>query len=155
MSSFQIHPIDPAIVEDAARRLAVGDPSVAERVVDSPTGYPCRLSLQEAPVGARVLLFRHRPFRGRSPYAEEGPVFARRGVEPAKLEQGEVPAYVLPRPLVVVRRYDEDEAISGAEVVSGADCAAALSRAFDLDDTAFVHVRSAGYGCFLFRAERA
>jgi hypothetical protein len=155
MSKFRIRPIDRAIVEDAARRLACGDPSVAERVSDAPTGYPCRLSLAEAPVGARVLLFRHRPFQENGPYAEEGPIFARPEAAPADLPENEVPAYVRARRFVVVRRYDAREAITGAELAAGADCAAEISRAFDLADTAFVHVRSATYGCFLFRADRA
>jgi hypothetical protein len=102
-----------------------------------------------------LLLFRHRPFSGNGPYAEEGPIFAQPDGDPVEALRNEVPAFIRSRPFVVVRRYDAAEAIAGSELVSGADCAAAISRAFDIDDTAFVHVRSATYGCFLFRAERA
>jgi hypothetical protein len=155
MSNFLIEPIDAAIVRDAERRRAGGDPTVAERIADAPTGFPCRLTLAEVPAGTRLLLFRHRPFHGNGPYAEEGPIFAQPDADPAEALRNEVPAFVRSRPFVVVRRYDAAEAIADSELVSGADCAAAISRALDIEDTAFVHVRSATYGCFLFRADRS
>jgi hypothetical protein len=70
------------------------------------------------------------------------------------LAPNDVPELVTRRPAIVVRRYDAQEAIVGAEVVAGNDCAAALKRAFAHADTDFVHVRNAAYGCFLFRADR-
>jgi hypothetical protein len=152
--AFQVHAIPAAFVLAAERRLAEGDPSVAVRIVDAPNGYPCRLSLADAPPGARVLLFRHRPFSGDHPYAEEGPIFARPGAARAILAANEVPAFVARRPAIAVRRYDAQEAILGAEVVAGADCGGALRRAFAFDDTAFVHIRNAAWGCFLCRADR-
>jgi hypothetical protein len=155
MSNFMIEPLDVAIVTDAERRRAFGDPTVVERIADAPTGFPCRLSLTEVPPGTRLLLFRHRPFSGNGPYAEEGPIFAQPDAVRAEIPKNEVPPFIRSRPFVVVRRYDATEAIVGSELAPGADCAAAISRAFDIGDTAFVHVRSATYGCFLFRAGRA
>jgi len=154
MARFQVSPISPAAVADARRRFSNGDPTVEERIVDAPTGYPCRITLEEARRGERVLLFRHRPFASDGPYAEEGPVFARLESPPAQLGQCELPPFLANRKLVSVKRYDARHAIAGAEVVNPEECGLAISRALDDQEVAYVHVRNAGYGCFLFRADR-
>jgi Protein of unknown function (DUF1203) len=155
MTHFQVRALDSSHVRDAERRLAAGDPAVREHIVGEGGGAPCRLTLEDAPTGARVLLFRHRPFSGDHPYAEEGPIFARTGALQATLGRDEVPAMVARRPFITVRRYDAAEAIVGAEVVAGTDCKAAIERALAHDDTAFAHVRNSAWGCFLFRVDRA
>lgn len=155
MMHFQAKPIAAALVADAARRLAAGDPSVEERFADDPSAAPCRLTLADPPRGARMLLFRHRPFGIDNPYAEEGPVFAWADGAEAQLAIDEVPNFVPRRPLILVRRYNAKSEIAGAELVPGVQCGAEIKRALALADTDFVHVRSAAYGCFLFRADRA
>ncbi|MEJ0022348.1 MAG: DUF1203 domain-containing protein [Alphaproteobacteria bacterium] len=154
MAQFQVRAIGEDVVRDALARHAAGDPHVEEQLIETPTGHPCRITLAEIPAGERALLFRHSPFDAPSPYAEAGPIFARIARPPARLGANEVPAFVAERPLVVVRAYDNVNAIASGEVVAGEACAAAIARALDDDATAYVHVRSAAYGCFLFRADR-
>ncbi|MBI1186175.1 MAG: DUF1203 domain-containing protein [Alphaproteobacteria bacterium] len=155
MARFQVAPISPAVVAAAARRLAAGDPAVSLRTVDAPSGYPCRLTLQEAKPGERVLLFRHRPFDAVTPYTEEGPIFARLDAAPAHLPPGALPDFMAQRKLLTVRRYDRAGAIAGAEVVPPEACAETIAHALEHANVDYVHVRNAGYGCFLFRADRA
>jgi len=42
-----------------------------------------------------------------------------------------------------------------ADVVEGAEAAGLIDRLLDLPETAYLHVRTARNGCFLFRVERA
>lgn len=102
-----------------------------------------------------MLLFRYRPFGAVTPYTEEGPIFARLHAAPAQLPPGALPPFMAGRKLVSVRRYDHAGAIAGAEIVAPEDCAAAIASALDDAAVECVHVRNAGYGCFLFRADRA
>jgi hypothetical protein len=154
MARFQVVPISRAIVADAAARLAAGESGVALLTVDAPSGYPCRLTLEEARPGERILLCRHRPFEAITPYTEEGPIFARPDAAPARLPPGALPPFMAMRKLLSVRRYDRAGAIAGADVVRPDDCAEAIAQALEDDAVAYVHVRNAGYGCFLFRADR-
>ena len=154
MQTFQVSALDPAHVEAAARRFADGDPFVREVVVDAAIGYPCRVTLAWASPGDRIMLFRHRPFGAVSPYAEEGPVFARLGAQPAALKAGEIPAYLGVIPHIAVRGYDLTVSIAHAEIVAGSACADAVARAFDNDAVRFVHVRAGAHGCFQFRIDR-
>ena len=47
--------------------------------VDKPVGFPCRISLEDAPVGEDVLLLPFVHQDSRSPYRASGPIFVRRG----------------------------------------------------------------------------
>jgi hypothetical protein len=154
MGDFQVRALDPAHVEGAARRLAAGDPFVREVEVTGATGFPCRVTLAWASPGERVLLFRHRPFEIASPYAEEGPVFARPDAPQAILAPGALPPYVAGMAHVGVRGYDEEATLIHAELVAGPSCAAAIARAFASGDVAFAHVRAGAHGCFQFRVDR-
>ena len=46
---------------------------------DQPVGFPCRVSLEDAPVGEEVLLLPFTHQDSRSPYRASGPIFVRRG----------------------------------------------------------------------------
>jgi hypothetical protein len=155
MSDFIVQPLDPVFAEAAARRRAQGDPFVRLVEVDAPTGYPCRVTLEYAQPGETVLLFKHNPFAAASPYAEEGPIFARRGARPAALARNMLPDYVRAMPHIAVRGYDDTTAIAYAEVAPGAACEAAIRRAFANGDIVYAHVRAGAYGCFQFRVDRA
>jgi hypothetical protein len=152
---FVVQSLNSEIAADAARRLAAGDPFVEEVEVDAPVGYPCRVTLEWAKPGERVLLFKHRPFSAPSPYAEEGPVFARMDAPAKVLPIDTLPDYVAIMPLVIVRAYDQRNAIACAEAVPGAACAEAIGKAFAREDVAYVHIRAGAYGCFQFRVDRA
>ena len=82
-------------------------------------------------------------------------MFARRDGEPASLAPDQLPDYVADIAHVAVRGYDATTSIAHAEIVAGADCAAAIGRAFGKDEIEYVHVRAGAYGCFQFRVDRA
>ena len=155
MSQFIVRSLDTAHVEAAERRLQDGDPFVRLVDVNAPIGFPCRVTLAWAQPGEQVLLFRHRPFGPVSPYAEEGPIFARRSASQAQLSEGELPAYIAQVPHIAVRGYDETTSIATAEIAPGAECAAAIGRAFANNAVQYAHVRAGAYGCFQFRVDRA
>ena len=113
------------------------------------------MTLVWAAPGERVLLFRHRPFEIASPYAEEGPVFARPNADAALLARGALPAYVHEMAHVAVRGYDDNVSLVHAEIVVGPNCADAIVRAFACESVAFAHVRAGAHGCFQFRVDRS
>ncbi len=96
----------------------------------------------------------YRPFDSAQPYAETGPVF---------LHERECTPYAtpdlyppeMPRTLVVIRAYDEHDAIADATLVGKREIEGALEEMLSKPGVAYVHVRNAGYGCFICRVDRA
>ncbi|WKE65372.1 DUF1203 domain-containing protein [Gallaecimonas kandeliae] len=123
-------------------------------VADSPSGYPCRISLEDAQPGDEVLLLPYRHQGADSPYRASGPIFVRRGARQAELKAGEVPPYIGKR-LISVRGYDHGHHIIRAEVCPGAELAPLLEDFFSGPALAYVQLHNAKWGCYLCQAERA
>lgn len=54
-------------------------------------GFPCRVSLEEARVGEKLLLLQHMHPPAHSPCRAAGPIYVRRGAVAARLAPGQVP----------------------------------------------------------------
>lgn len=153
--NYQLRGLEPAQFEGL---FDLDDAALAERGmrrmrVDRPVGFPCRVSLEDAPVGEEVLLlpFAHQP--GRSPYRASGPIFVRRGRAAAARIIGALPSYLTLRPLSV-RAYDAADEMVDAEVVDGAEAEPLLRRFLGRADVAYLHVHYARRGCYACRVER-
>jgi hypothetical protein len=120
---------------------------------DEPVGFPCRISLEDAPVGERVLLLPFVHQDSRSPYRASGPIFVRPGVGEARQVVGELPPY-LTRRLLSVRAYDAMDDIVDAEVVDGLAAAPLIERYFARSEVAYLHLHFARRGCYACRADR-
>ncbi len=113
--TYMLRGLEPALFEPL---FQLDDEALAARGmrwmrVDEPTGHPCRISLEDAPVGERVLLLPFVHQDSRSPYRASGPIFVRRGIPAARCIVGELPLYLTRRPLSV-RAYDvADRALPG------------------------------------------
>ena len=122
-------------------------------IADEKPGFPCRVSLEEAEPGERMLLtnFEHQP--AHSPYRATGPIFVRENAG-AAYDGTDVPPVLRPR-LLSLRAYDRDGMIVEADAVLGDDVEAALARLFARDDTVYIHIHYAKRGCYACRVDRA
>ncbi|MDH5834534.1 DUF1203 domain-containing protein [Luteimonas kalidii] len=153
---FRLSGIDPA---PFAALFALDDDALAQRGVqrcraDRDSGFPCRISLEDARVGEELLLlpYEHQP--AHTPYRASGPVFIRRGVQRSELPQEVVPPYVARR-LMSLRAYSDRHWMVDAEVCEGGDVARELARMFGDATVAYVHLHNARRGCFSCVAHRA
>ncbi len=121
-------------------------------IADAKPGFPCRVSLEDAEPGERVLLtgFEHQP--AHSPYRATGPIFVRESATVAY--DGTAVPPVLRGRLLSLRAYDADGLMVDADVVPGDDVEAGLARMFARDDSAYVHIHNAKRGCYACRVER-
>ncbi|MGH7543490.1 MAG: DUF1203 domain-containing protein [Gemmatimonadota bacterium] len=135
---------DAELEEIGARRMVVHEKS----------GFPCRVSLEDAAVGETVILtpFVHHDVA--SPYRASGPIFVRSGARTAAPSAGEVPEMFRHRKLSV-RAYDAAGMMVSAEVVNGGDLEAPVRRLFADDVVSYLHIHNAGPGCYNCRVERA
>jgi len=122
-------------------------------IADAKPGFPCRVSLEEAEPGERVLLldYEHQP--AHSPYRASGPIFVRETAGQA-YDSADVPPVLRTR-LLSLRAYDADGMMVEADVVPGEEVEAALAKLFAPRETAYVHVHNAKPGCYACRVERA
>jgi hypothetical protein len=120
---------------------------------DAPVGYPCRISLEDAPVGEPVLLLPFVHQDSKSPYRASGPIFVRRGRRSAAEIVGKLPPYLTRRPLSV-RAYDASDEMIDADIVNGSAAEPLIERYLALDATAYLHIHFARRGCFACRVDR-
>ena len=149
--NYRIVPL-PTEVADAARtRLAAGAPHHARVTADSANGYPCRHCLKWARPGEQMILFPYASIE-EGPYHETGPIFVH--AEPCP-RYGAVATYPAEfRNGRVIRAYDARNFIIDARVVNGEGPEAAIENLLQNPRAAFLHVRSAGYGCYTMGVER-
>ena len=75
-------------------------------VVDSKPGFPCRITLEDAEPGERVLLINYEHQPAHSPYRAIGPIFVRESAVPA-YDADTVPPSLRSR-VLSLRAYDTD-----------------------------------------------
>ena len=123
-------------------------------IADEKPGFPCRVSLEDAEPGERLILlpFEHQP--AHSPYRAAGPIFVRESARETFDRSGELPPVLVGR-MLSVRAYDPDGLMVHADIVDGADVEALLARQFARADTDYIHIHFARRGCYACRVERA
>jgi hypothetical protein len=122
-------------------------------VADAKPGFPCRVSLEDAEPGERLVLVNHEHQPAHSPYRASGPIFVR---ETARVpyDGTDVPPVLRAR-LLSLRAYDTAGLMVDADVVEGAEVETLLARLFARDDTEVVHIHYARRGCFACSVARA
>jgi len=146
-------------METFAPWFALSDPELIARggrrcVADSKPGFPCRVSLEDAEIGERVILvpYTHQSVAG--PYQASGPIFVREGAQQAKPDVDQVPELLRGR-LLSVRAYDGDGIMVDAEVVEGRDLEPEIRRLLADGRVAYLHLHNARPGCYNCRVDRA
>lgn len=151
---FQIHPL-PA--ETFSYLAGLSDTELAERNIQvrvSDGGYPCRVSLADAPEGARVYLlnFEHQP--NQSPYRSRHAIFVKEGAEERHPEPGTVPVSISSR-LLSVRAFNQRHEIIDAEVIDGKEIADRIPAYLANPEVDYIHLHYAGRGCYAAKVTRA
>ena len=154
--NYQLRGLEPALFE---KLFDLDDAALKERGMrrmrsDKPVGFPCRISLEDAPVGEDVLLLPFTHQDSRSPYRASGPIFVRRGRAQAARIVNSLPTYLTLRPLSI-RAYDAADEMVDAEVVDGPNAAPLIERYLARADVAYLHIHFARRGCFACRVDRA
>ena len=153
--NYQLRGLEPALFENL---FDLDDDALAARGMrrmraDQPVGFPCRISLEDAPVGEEVLLLPFMHQDSQSPYRASGPIFVRRGRREAARIVNALPSYLTLRPLSV-RAYGAADEMVDAEVVDGAAAAPLIERYLAREDVAYLHVHFARRGCYACRIDR-
>lgn len=128
--------------------------SIVRQVVESSPGTPCRVSLQDAEPGERVLLLNYEHLPVTSPYRASHAIFVRENAVEAKPQVNEIPE-VLGRRLLSLRAYDSKGMMLAADVVQGREMQAVIEVMFADPQVEYIHAHNAKPGCFAARIDRA
>jgi len=150
--------ITPLAAETFRPLMALDDDALAARgirrtIADEKPGFPCRVSLEDAEPGERVLLLPFTHHDVDSPYRGSGPIYVREAAVTAAPGVNEVPAMLLGR-LLSVRAYDQRAMMVEADVVEGRSLDTLIERMFANPQIAYLHVHNAKPGCFNCRVDR-
>ena len=154
--TFRIRGLEP---EPFAGLMRLDDEALAARgvqrvVADEPHSAPCRVSLEDAEPGERLLLLSYEHQPADSPFRASGPIFVREAaLEPFdRIDQ--VPE-AIQRRTISARAYDDQAMMVEGELVDGREVAPLLERWLSRPDVDVVHLHYARRGCFAAVAERA
>lgn len=152
VSGISIAPFKPLFALDEAELLRRG---IRQYIADAKPGFPCRVSLEDAEPGERLLLvnYEHQP-EPASPYRASGPIFVREAADETFNRRNEIPAQLRSRTLSV-RAYDRDALMVDADVTEGGDLETLIRRFFERSDTAYIHAHFARRGCYACRIDRS
>jgi hypothetical protein len=119
---------------------------------DSPTGFPCRVSLEDAAPGEELVLLNHVSNDVPTPFRTSYAIFVRKGAEAASYTD-EAPDY-LNRRTLSLRGFDEAGMLKDGLLAMPGETDAQVRAMFARPDIATIHAHNAAYGCFLARIER-
>ncbi|MGP9802708.1 DUF1203 domain-containing protein [Rheinheimera sp. NSM] len=155
--SYQIQPLP-------ARRFAplfnltqaeLQQQGIVRRLVDKATGFPCRLSLNDAPPGDVVLLLNYSHLPKSGPYQSSYAIYiSQSGVTAATWpEPGTVPAMIA-RKMLSLRAFDAQQMMLDARLCQGTAADAQIRELLALPGCDTVHIHAAAWGCYLAMARR-
>lgn len=156
MIPIRVQPLPQPFAEEVRRTRADehGNSALVPQIVQPGDKSPCRVCLEDARPGERLLLFSYAAITRPRPYRFVGPIFIHAdGCAPYANGQ-ELPPMLLSR-LLSVRAFSAADALVEAEVMKGGELEMFVQRLFENPEVSSVHVHTARPGCFLCRIERA
>ncbi|HYI48780.1 MAG TPA: DUF1203 domain-containing protein [Allosphingosinicella sp.] len=133
------------------------DGELAERgairvVADSPSGFPCRVSLADAAPGEELVLLNHVSHDVAGPFRTAYGIYVRKGAETAAFT--DEPPEMLDKRTLGLRGFDGEGMLRGALLALPGEADARIRELFERPEVATIHAHNAAYGCFLARIER-
>ena len=123
------------------------------RMTVTDSGFPCRVSLDDAEPGETLILVNYEHQPAPTPFRASHAIFVREGVEPVAARNRMPPA--LRRRLLALRGFDQDGMMRAADIVEGARAEALIEMLFEDPQIAYLHAHYAKWGCYAARIDRA
>jgi hypothetical protein len=126
----------------------------AERVTaDADSGFPCRVTLEDAQAGEQLMLVHHVHHDVAGPYRSAFAIFVREGAEAAAVYRDRCPPCFEGRTLSL-RGFDSQGALGEARLAAPGAVDATIRALLANRAIAYINVHNAAAGCFAARIER-
>ena len=149
VSSLPLEPFQPLFALDDA---ALAERGAMRVIADAPFAFPCRVSLEDAKPGERLILLNYEHQPADSPFRASHAIYVREGATPTATTDDLPP--VLRRRLLSLRAFDEQGMLRDADVTQGADAEPVIVRMLADPDVAYLHAHYAKPGCYAARIDR-
>jgi len=154
--SFVIRGLDPAEFRPlfSLSDEALATRGVIARIADRKPGFPCRISLEDAEPGERVLLLHHESHKVATPYRSSYAIYVRDRSVAAEYRDA-LPPVMEKRP-IALRVFDSEGILIGADMGrDGAETRAKIEAILAQPKAAYIHAHNAMHGCFAAEIRRA
>jgi Protein of unknown function (DUF1203). len=121
---------------------------------DSRPGFPCRIRLDHARPGERLLLLNHEHLPAPSPYRSAHAIYVGEESTAAFDKINTVPEPVRQR-IVSVRAFDARHMMVDAGITNGESVEELIGQYLQRPTTTYLHIHYAMRGCYAARVERA
>ena len=153
--TYRIAGLEPS---NFAHLVGLGDAELAElgavrMTADVKPSFPCRITLDDAEIGATLLLVNHCSHDGDNPYRATHAIFVSESATEAAIYKDEIPP-ALDRRILSLRAFDGAGMMADAALAQPGEADAVIRRL--LDDRAVDHIdaHNAIRGCFASRVDR-
>lgn len=134
---------------------ALAAQGVIRHTSDASVGFPCRITLEDAPVGETVLLLNYEHQSADTPYRARHAIFVRESAMETQAVVDQVPASLAVRPFISLRAFDAQGMMLDAGISPGAELVAPIERLLAVPGVAYLHAHYAGRGCYAAHIARA
>jgi len=131
---------------------ALAAQNISREIVQQCPNVPCRISLEDAPVGESVLLLNYQHLPQPTPYQASHAIYIRETVEDVTLAVNSVPQAIRDR-LLSLRVFNDQHYMIDAEVVDGAELETQIDNLSKLPGASYLHIHYAKPGCFAARLD--
>ncbi len=137
--------------------FAMTDAELAERgavrvMADGP-GFPCRISLEDAPAGEMLILLNHTSHDVATPYRSSYAIYVREHAPEHEAFVDRTPPVFHGRPLGL-RAFDESGMLRDAALALPGQADEKIRALFGNPEIAYIHAHNAAHGCFSAKVER-
>jgi len=158
-AAFMSFTITGLPVEEFQNLFALSDDKLKAQGVDRKTantkpGYPCRITLEDAEPGERVLLLNYESHKADTPYRSSYAIYVREGAMEQAAYHDELPQVFKGRP-IALRIFDEGGNLIGADLNLTGELQSKIEKAFENPEAAYIHAHNAMHGCFAAEIRRA
>jgi hypothetical protein len=152
---YRIEGLDPARF---AHLIGISDAELAAHGVvritaDAPTGFPCRVRLDDVDPGETLLLLNHVSHDGPNPYRASHAIFIGEQSSDAACFRDEVPPS-FDRRILSLRAFDQDGMMTDAALAQPGEADAVIRRLIADRQVDHIDAHNATRGCFAARIER-
>lgn len=120
---------------------------------DASSGYPCRISLQDAAPGEELVLLNHVSHDVEGPFRTTYAIYVRKDADKAASFTDTAPAY-LDRRTLSLRGFGADGMLKDGLLALPGEADANIRALFERPEIDTIHAHAATFGCFLARIER-
>jgi hypothetical protein len=153
--TFRLRGLDAAPFQPlfALDEGSLKDRQAVRQTADAQPGFPCRISLTDAPVGAEVILVNYEHQSADTPYRSRHAIYVRQGEETYDAVDA-VPEQLRSR-ILSLRAFDDRGFIRAADLVAGTALEPALEALLADPVVAYIQAHFAKFGCYAARIERS